>query len=137
MATVENSYNEKISLKISFVGTQFPLNFLCGNAVPMRSRPTTPLCRGFLLRLPHIGGLFRRLKAFLPRFSLCGGLSATFFSLWGDFFHYLKALLLRFSPFGGPFHRLKVIHSLCWDTYVKSWCKTTLQLICMCLFINR
>ena len=26
------------------MGTPFPLNFLCGNAVPMRSRPTTPLC---------------------------------------------------------------------------------------------
>ena len=25
------------------MGTPFPLNFLCGNAVPMRSRPTTPL----------------------------------------------------------------------------------------------
>ena len=32
---------------------------------------------------------------------------------------------------------VKCIHSLCWDTYVKSWCKTTLQLICICLFINR
>ena len=30
-------------LKISLVRTPFPLNFLCGNAVPMRSRPTTPL----------------------------------------------------------------------------------------------
>ena len=28
---------------MSLVGTPFPLNFLCGNAVPMRSRPTTPL----------------------------------------------------------------------------------------------
>ena len=46
MVTVENSYNsnnEKISLKISLVGTPFLLNCLCGNAVPMRSRPTTPL----------------------------------------------------------------------------------------------
>ena len=34
-----------IFLKISLVGTPFPLNFLCGNAVPMRSRPTTPLVR--------------------------------------------------------------------------------------------
>ena len=32
---------------------------------------------------------------------------------------------------------LEMIHSLCWDTYVKSWRKTTLQLICMYLFINR
>ena len=30
-------------LKISLVRTPFPLNFLCENAVPMRSRPTTPL----------------------------------------------------------------------------------------------
>ena len=28
---------------MSLVGTPFPLNFLCGNAVPMRSRPTTLL----------------------------------------------------------------------------------------------
>ena len=35
--------NKNISLKISLVGTTFPLNFLCGNAIPMRSRPTTPL----------------------------------------------------------------------------------------------
>ena len=32
-----------MSLKISLVETPFPFNFLCGNAVPMRSRPTTPL----------------------------------------------------------------------------------------------
>ena len=32
-----------MSLKIYLVGTPFPLNFLCGNAVPMRSRPTTRL----------------------------------------------------------------------------------------------
>ena len=32
-----------MSLKISLVVTPFPLNFVCGNAVPMRSRPTTPL----------------------------------------------------------------------------------------------
>ena len=25
------------------MGTPFPLNFLCGKTVPMRSRPTTPL----------------------------------------------------------------------------------------------
>ena len=47
MVTVENSKfnsnNKKIPRKISLVGTPFPLNFLCGNAVPMRSRPTTPL----------------------------------------------------------------------------------------------
>ena len=30
-------------LKISLVRTPFSLNFLCENAVPMRSRPTTPL----------------------------------------------------------------------------------------------
>ena len=47
MVTVENSYNLLAIIKryhkISLVGTPFPLNFLCGNAVPMRSRPTTPL----------------------------------------------------------------------------------------------
>ena len=32
-----------IPLKNSLVGTPFPLNLLCGNVVPMRSRPTTPL----------------------------------------------------------------------------------------------
>ena len=36
-----NNYNKNISLKISLVGTTFLLSFLCGNAVPMRSRPTT------------------------------------------------------------------------------------------------
>ena len=45
MVTVGNSLfnSNKQNLKISLVGTPFPLNFLCGNAVPMRSRPTTPL----------------------------------------------------------------------------------------------
>ena len=40
---LQNQQNEKISLQISLVGTPFPLIFLIGNAVPMRSRPTTPL----------------------------------------------------------------------------------------------
>ena len=54
-----------------------------------------------------MGVFFRRLKAFLLPFPLCGGLFTTFFSLCGAFFHYLKALLLRFSPFGAFFHHLK------------------------------
>ena len=53
-------------------------------------------------------GVFSRcLKAFLLPFPLCGGLFTTFFSLCGAFFHYLKALLLRFSPFRAFFHHLK------------------------------
>ena len=54
-----------------------------------------------------MGVFFRRLKAFLLLFLLCRGLFTTFFLLMWGFFHYLKALLLRFSPFGGPFHHLK------------------------------
>ena len=41
--TVENNNNKMISLKIYLVGTPFPLNMLYGNAVPMRSCPTTPI----------------------------------------------------------------------------------------------
>ena len=44
--------NTEIYLKISLVGTPFPLNFLCGNAVPMRSRPTTPLLLWFAAVTP-------------------------------------------------------------------------------------
>ena len=39
-------------VKISLVRTPFPLNFLCGNAVPMRSRPSTPLT---LYNHRHVG----------------------------------------------------------------------------------
>ena len=52
-----------------------------------------------------------------PSFSPFKSLSATFSSMWEPFyyvfllmwgsFHYLKALLLRFSPFGGPFSPFK------------------------------
>ena len=59
------------------------------------------------------GGAFSLLKAFLLPFSPCGGNFATFFSMWGCFFHNLKAFLLRFfhveafllrlSPYGGAF----------------------------------
>ena len=54
-----------------------------------------------------MGVFFRRLKAFLLLFLLCGGLFTTFFLLMWGFFHYPKALLLRFSPFGGPFSPFK------------------------------
>ena len=50
-----------------------------------------------------MGVFFRRLKAFLLLFLLF----TTFFLLMWGFFHYLKALLLRFSPFGGPFSPFK------------------------------
>ena len=61
-------------------------------------------------------------------FSLFKGLSATFSSMWGPFyyvfspyvglfFHYLKALLLRFSPFGGPFSPFKGLSA----TFFSMW----------------
>ena len=64
-----------------------------------------------------MGVFFRRLKAFLLLFPLCGGLYTTFFSLWGAFFHYLKALLLSFSPFGGPFSPFKGLSA----TFFSMW----------------
>ena len=68
-----------------------------------------------------MGVFFRRLKAFLLLFLLCGGLFTTFFLLMWGFFHYLKALLLRFSPFVGPFSlfkaREKMGYILCTSQY--------------------
>ena len=54
-----------------------------------------------------MGIFFSPFKSLSATFFLCGGLFTTFFLLMWGFFHYLKTLLLRFSPFGGPFSPFK------------------------------
>ena len=83
-----------------------------------------------MLRLsPHGGGIFI-VESLFATFSPCGGNFATFFSVWGAFFHNLKvffalffhveAVLLRLSPYGGLFSPFKGI-SATFFLYVKAF----------------
>ena len=75
------------------------------------------------------GGGFFIVESLFATFSPCGGNLATFFSVWGAVFSQFKGLffhvvveasLLRLSPYGGFFCRLKAflpLFSLCWGFF--------------------